>query len=141
MFACIHTRCTNIAKVCLECSNQTRSEKYCFQYSLIIIILLLYYTGAVTDIPRRTAVLARNTGLVRRFEKSKDCAPGLMFDNFLPIPDAEFLPFYPLVLKLVVCAFEFLALPRYFKESALHWFEIRLSYIEPRLQITTIGEL
>ena len=27
---------------------------------------------------------------------------GLMFDNFLPIPDAESLPFYPLVLKLVV---------------------------------------
>ena len=26
-----------------------------------------------------------------------------MFDNFLPIPDAESLPFYPLVLKLVVC--------------------------------------
>ena len=26
-----------------------------------------------------------------------------MFDNFLPIPDAEFLPFYPLVLKLAVC--------------------------------------
>ena len=30
-------------------------------------------------------------------------APGLMLDNFLPIPDAEPLPFYPLVLKLVVC--------------------------------------
>ena len=27
-----------------------------------------------------------------------------MVDNFLPIPDAESLPFYPLVLKLVVCA-------------------------------------
>ena len=27
-----------------------------------------------------------------------------MFDNFLPIPDAESLPFYPLVLKLVLCA-------------------------------------
>ena len=40
---------------------------------------------------------------VRRFEKSKDCAPGLMFDDFLPIPDAEFLPFNPLVFKLVVC--------------------------------------
>ena len=26
-----------------------------------------------------------------------------MFDDFLPIPDAESLPFYPLVLKLVVC--------------------------------------
>ena len=26
-----------------------------------------------------------------------------MFDNFLPIPDAESLPFYPLVLNLVVC--------------------------------------
>ena len=26
-------------------------------------------------------------------------APGPMFDNFLPIPDAESLPFYPLVLK------------------------------------------
>ena len=26
-----------------------------------------------------------------------------MFDNFLPIPDAESVPFYPLVLKLVVC--------------------------------------
>ena len=25
-----------------------------------------------------------------------------MFDNFQPIPDAESLPFYPLVLKLVV---------------------------------------
>ena len=34
-----------------------------------------------------------------------ELAPGLMFDNFLPIPagDAESLPFYPLVLKLVVC--------------------------------------
>ena len=29
-------------------------------------------------------------------------APGLMFDNFLPIPDAESLQFYPSVLKLVV---------------------------------------
>ena len=28
-----------------------------------------------------------------------------MFDNFLPIPDAESLPFYPLVLRLVVCRF------------------------------------
>ena len=27
-----------------------------------------------------------------------------MFDDFLPIPDAESLPFYTLVLKLVVCA-------------------------------------
>ena len=26
-----------------------------------------------------------------------------MFDDFLPIPDAESLPFYPLVFKLVVC--------------------------------------
>ena len=26
-----------------------------------------------------------------------------MFDNIPPIPDAESLPFYPLVLKLVVC--------------------------------------
>ena len=26
-----------------------------------------------------------------------------MFDNFLPIPDAESLPFYPSVLKLVLC--------------------------------------
>ena len=26
-----------------------------------------------------------------------------MFDDFLPIPDAESLPFYPMVLKLVVC--------------------------------------
>ena len=33
-----------------------------------------------------------------------ELAPGLMFDDFLPIPDAESLPFYPLVLKLVVCA-------------------------------------
>ena len=31
-------------------------------------------------------------------------APGLMLDNFLPIPYAESLPLYPLVLKLVVCA-------------------------------------
>ena len=31
-------------------------------------------------------------------------APGLMLDNFLPIPDAESLPFYHSVLKLVVCA-------------------------------------
>ena len=30
-------------------------------------------------------------------------APGLMWDNFLPIPDAESLPFFPLVFKLVVC--------------------------------------
>ena len=28
-----------------------------------------------------------------------------MFDNILPIPDAEFLPFYPLVLKLVACVY------------------------------------
>ena len=26
-----------------------------------------------------------------------------MFDNFLPIPDAESLPFYPSVLNLVAC--------------------------------------
>ena len=32
-----------------------------------------------------------------------ELAPELMFDNFLLIPDAESLPFYPLVLKLVVC--------------------------------------
>ena len=32
-----------------------------------------------------------------------ELAPGLMFDDFLSIPDAESLPFYPLVLKLVVC--------------------------------------
>ena len=32
-----------------------------------------------------------------------ELAPGLMFDSFLPIPDAESLPVYPLVLKLVVC--------------------------------------
>ena len=31
-----------------------------------------------------------------------ELAPGLMFDDFLPIPDAESLPFYPLVLKPVV---------------------------------------
>ena len=31
-----------------------------------------------------------------------ELAPGLMFDKFLPIPDAESLPFYPSVLKLVV---------------------------------------
>ena len=47
--------------------------------------------------------------------RSDDCnclelAPGLMFDYFLhipdhpPGPDAESLPFYPSVLKLVVCA-------------------------------------
>ena len=30
-------------------------------------------------------------------------ALGLMFDHFLPIPDAESLPFYPLVVNLVVC--------------------------------------
>ena len=40
--------------------------------------------------------------------RSNDCScseltPGLMFDNFLPIPDAESLRFYPLVLKLVAC--------------------------------------
>ena len=40
--------------------------------------------------------------------RSDDCnclelAPGLMFDYFLPIPDAESLPFYHLVLKLVLC--------------------------------------
>ena len=28
-----------------------------------------------------------------------------MFDDFLPIPDAESLPFYPLVLQLVVCVY------------------------------------
>ena len=32
-----------------------------------------------------------------------ELAPGLIFDNFLTIPDAESLPFYPLVLTLVVC--------------------------------------
>ena len=31
-------------------------------------------TGAVTDDRRRLAVLARNTGLVRHFEKSVECA-------------------------------------------------------------------
>ena len=35
--------------------------------------------------------------------KCSELAPGLMFDNFLPIPEAESLPFYPLVFKLVVC--------------------------------------
>ena len=30
-----------------------------------------------------------------------------MFDDFLPILDAESLPFYPLVLKLVVCTSEY----------------------------------
>ena len=30
-------------------------------------------------------------------------ARNLLFYNFLPIPDAESLTFYPLVLKLVVC--------------------------------------
>ena len=30
-------------------------------------------------------------------------APGLLLDNFLPIPNAESLPFYLSVLKLVVC--------------------------------------
>ena len=35
---------------------------------------------------------------------TKVFAPGLMLDNFLPIPDAESLPFYALVLKLVVCS-------------------------------------
>ena len=29
-----------------------------------------------------------------------------MFDDFLPIPDAESLPFHPAVLKLVVCVGE-----------------------------------
>ena len=34
-----------------------------------------------------------------------ELAPRLMFDDFLPImiPDGESLPFYPLVLNLVVC--------------------------------------
>ena len=32
-----------------------------------------------------------------------ELAPALMFDDFLPITDAESLPLYPLVLKLVVC--------------------------------------
>ena len=36
--------------------------------------------------------------------RNSELAPGLMFDNFLAVPDAESLPFYPLVLKLVVCA-------------------------------------
>ena len=34
-----------------------------------------------------------------------ELAPGLMFDDILSIPDAESLPFYPLVSKLVVCVF------------------------------------
>ena len=34
-------------------------------------------------------------------------APGLTLDNFLPIPNAESLPFYPLVLKLVVWVGDF----------------------------------
>ena len=29
-------------------------------------------------------------------------APGLMLDNFLPFPNAESLPIYPLELKLVL---------------------------------------
>ena len=33
---------------------------------------------------------------------ARNLLQGLMFDDFLPIPDAESLPFYPLVLKLVV---------------------------------------
>ena len=33
-----------------------------------------------------------------------ELASGLMFDDFLPIPDVESQPFYPLVLKIVVCA-------------------------------------
>ena len=40
-------------------------------------------------------------------DSCSELAPGLMFDNFLPIPNAESLPVYPLVLKLVVCGIEF----------------------------------
>ena len=46
-----------------------------------------------------------------------ELTPGLMFDDFLPIPDAESLPFYPLELKLVVCVVEY----RFALENPLHW--------------------
>ena len=50
-----------------------------------------------------------------------------MFDNFLPIIVAESLPFYPLVLKLVVCAYFCI----YFAYCAyiLHIFCIYFAYI------------
>ena len=38
-----------------------------------------------------------------RFWSDDGSCPELMLDNFLPIPDAESLPCYPSVLKLVVC--------------------------------------
>ena len=41
-----------------------------------------------------------------------ELAPGLMFTHFLPIPDAESLPFYPLVIKLVVCVGDSMLTPR-----------------------------
>ena len=39
---------------------------------------------------------------VRLVARAESSAPGLMFDSFLHMPDAESLPFYPLELKLVV---------------------------------------
>ena len=43
-------------------------------------------------------------GTCSRTNAPTEPAAGLMLDNLLPIPDAESLPFYPSVLKLVVCA-------------------------------------
>ena len=49
-------------------------------------------------------------------------APGLMLDNFLPIPDEESLPFqvYPLVLMLVVCAYGSSSGPGVLDSKSLH---------------------
>ena len=51
-----------------------------------------------------------------------ELAPGLMFDNFLPIPDAESLPFYPLVVKLVVCCIKNrLGMGQQFSRTIQNW--------------------
>ena len=44
-----------------------------------------------------------------------------MFDNFLPIPDAESLPFYPLVLKLAVCDRRLLLWQQIFSRPVDQW--------------------
>ena len=63
-------------------------------------------------------------------------APGLMFDDFLPTPDAESLPVYPLVLKLVVCMFH--ALPiEFWRWSPLLRNNIAFSVCKPSLPVSS----
>ena len=68
---------------------------------------IIYKAGTNTDVRRRIAVSARNSGLVRHFETSMEHA------------------------------FEFLALLRNFHQYTLHWFGRRLSLMKPTLQVNT----